>query len=179
MRGVQDAGQIAALEPGRSRHGAVEESCACLPSQHFGALRQRDRSAQARHVSFPPPIVSGAHVLFAQNKTKTNKRGTFLPDIDMIDCAVRQENIHARGDPIMLQLPLVPAYALTVHKTQAVASGRAFGLYLHCLFVAMRTHSNVTRTSLRCFTRQALSIKHQVLGCRPPRTERDQESTFG
>jgi hypothetical protein len=78
-----------------------------------------------------PPIVSG----------------TFLPDIDMIDCAVRQENIHARGDPIMLQLPLVPAYALTVHKTQAVVLSRAVSLYLLVMFSATRTHSHVTRTS--------------------------------
>jgi hypothetical protein len=147
IAGVQDAGQIAALESGRSRRGAVEESGACLPSQHFGALRQGDRSAQARRASFPPPTVSGAHVLRTQNKTKTNKRGTFLPDIDMIDCAVRQENIHARGDPIMLQLPLVPAYALTVHKTQAVVLSRAVSLYLLGMFVAARTHSHVTRTS--------------------------------
>ena len=134
--GVQDAGQIAALEPGRSRRGAVEESGACLPSQHFGALRQGDRSAQARHVSFPPPIVSGAHVLFAQNKTKSTRHVSPRYRYDRLRGSPRE---HPR--PIMLQLPLVPAYALTVHKTQAVASGRAFGLYLHCLFVAARTHA--------------------------------------
>ena len=49
------------------------------------------------------------------------KRGMFLPDVDMMDISVRQENLNARGQPIMLQLPLVPAYALTVHKTQATA----------------------------------------------------------
>ena len=49
------------------------------------------------------------------------KRGHFLPDIDMMDCQVRQENLNMRGEPIMLQLPLVPAYALTVHKTQALS----------------------------------------------------------
>ena len=48
------------------------------------------------------------------------KRTALLPDIDMIDCAVRQENLNWAGQPIMLQLPLVPAYALTVHKTQVV-----------------------------------------------------------
>lgn len=86
-----------------------------------------------------------AHTCYVR-RTKQNKRGTFLPDIDMIDCAVRQENIHARGDPIMLQLPLVPAYALTVHKTQAVVLSRAVSLYLLGMFVATRTHSRVTRT---------------------------------
>jgi hypothetical protein len=44
-----------------------------------------------------------------------------LPDIDMMDCQVRQENLNMRGEPIMLQLPLVPGYALTVHKTQSLS----------------------------------------------------------
>ena len=34
---------------------------------------------------------------------------------------MRQENLNIRGEPIMLQLSLVPAYALTVHKTQALS----------------------------------------------------------
>ena len=53
-------------------------------------------------------------------ETAMEKRTALLPDIDMIDCAVRQENLNWAGQPIMLQLPLVPAYALTVHKTQVV-----------------------------------------------------------
>ena len=53
-------------------------------------------------------------------ETALEKRTALLPDIDMIDCAVRQENLNAAGQPIMLQLPLVPASALTVHKTQVV-----------------------------------------------------------
>ena len=54
-------------------------------------------------------------------ETAVQKRTALLPDIDMIDCAVRQENLNFAGQPIMLQLPLVPAYALTVHKTQVLA----------------------------------------------------------
>ena len=49
------------------------------------------------------------------------KRGQLLPEIDTMDIQVRQENLNIRGAPIMLQLPLVPAYALTVHKTQALS----------------------------------------------------------
>ena len=52
-----------------------------------------------------------------------------VPDMDFMDLGARQETLNTRGEPILLQLPLVPAYALTVHKTQA------------------------------------LSIKHQVIGC--------------
>ena len=60
------------------------------------------------------------------------KRGTFLPNVDMMDIAVRQENINARGQSIMLQLPLVPAHVLTVHKTQATALSRALSLRCLC-----------------------------------------------
>ena len=38
-----------------------------------------------------------------------------------MDVQVREENLNIRGAPIMLQLPLVPAYALTIHKTQALS----------------------------------------------------------
>ena len=42
------------------------------------------------------------------------------PDIDHMDVMARQETItNVRGEPVLLQLPVVPSYALTVHKTQA------------------------------------------------------------
>jgi len=57
------------------------------------------------------------------------KVAEMIPDRDYMDIGVRQENLQVRGEPIMLQLCVVPSYALTIHKTQA------------------------------------LSIKHQVIGC--------------
>ena len=36
-----------------------------------------------------------------------------LPDVDHIDVQPRQENLHIRGQPVMLQLCVVPSYALT------------------------------------------------------------------
>ena len=44
-----------------------------------------------------------------------------MPDIDHMDIGARQENLAVRGEPIMLQLCVVPAYALTIHKTQALS----------------------------------------------------------
>ena len=44
-------------------------------------------------------------------ESAVRKRGTFLPDIDMIDVNSRQENLAVRGEPIMIQLPIVPCYA--------------------------------------------------------------------
>ena len=36
-----------------------------------------------------------------------------LPDVDHMDVGARQENLAVRGEPILLQLCVVPAYALT------------------------------------------------------------------
>ena len=33
-----------------------------------------------------------------------------FPDIDHIDCAVRPETLRVRGEPVILQLPIVPSY---------------------------------------------------------------------
>ena len=38
-----------------------------------------------------------------------------------MDLGARQETLNIRGEPILLQLCVVPAYALTVHKTQALS----------------------------------------------------------
>ena len=39
-----------------------------------------------------------------------------------MDISVRQETLIAMpGQPVLVQLPLIPAYALTVHKTQALS----------------------------------------------------------
>jgi hypothetical protein len=53
-----------------------------------------------------------------------------LPDIDHMDVGARQENLAVRGEPILLQLCVVPAYALTIHKVQALS---ILHLVLGCL----------------------------------------------
>ena len=50
-----------------------------------------------------------------------------LPEINMMDVGARQENLAVKGEPIMLQLCVVPAYALTVHKTQVYVSKGVWG----------------------------------------------------
>ena len=72
-------------------------------------------------VSVADSIQHSKQALRFVKESSLNKRSQFLPEIDMMDCHVRQENLSIRGDPIMLQLPLVPAYALTVHKTQSLS----------------------------------------------------------
>ena len=45
-----------------------------------------------------------------------------IPDIDHMDVTTRQETLsNVAGKPVLLQVPLVPCYALTVHKTQALS----------------------------------------------------------
>ena len=82
-------------------------------------------------------------------ESAVQKRGQWLPDIDFMDILVRQENLNIRGanrcivflyarmwcvhqrvmsnkniqgDPIMLQLPLVPAYAPSSRQQMCSAS---------------------------------------------------------
>ena len=50
----------------------------------------------------------------------------FLQDIDTIDIQTRQETLKIRGEPQLLQLPLIPSYALTIHKTQALEGGMRY-----------------------------------------------------
>lgn len=52
-------------------------------------------------------------------KETSLKKSELFPDVDQMDVSARQENLPLRGEPILLQIPLVPAYALTIHKTYA------------------------------------------------------------
>ena len=49
-----------------------------------------------------------------------NKQQLF-PDVDNIDVQVRPETLRSRDEPVILQSPLVPCYALTIHKTQSLS----------------------------------------------------------
>ncbi len=65
-------------------------------------------------------LPSSFHNLYVRFvKESSLGKSELLPDVDMMDIHPRQENLPCRGDPVLLQIPLVPAYALTVHKTQA------------------------------------------------------------
>ena len=54
-------------------------------------------------------------------KETSLRKDELFPDVDHIDVQPRAEGLKARGEPVMLQLSLVPAYALTIHKTQALS----------------------------------------------------------
>ena len=48
-------------------------------------------------------------------------RSELLPDIDFMDVYPRAENLACSGEPIMMQMPVVPCYAITVHKSQSLS----------------------------------------------------------
>eukprot|EP00973_Karenia_brevis_P094463 12422633-Karenia_brevis.AAC.1 len=55
-------------------------------------------------------------------KESSMQRNEMYPDKDHMDVTARQETLaNITGQPVMLQLPIVPSYALTVHKVQALS----------------------------------------------------------
>ena len=55
-------------------------------------------------------------------KESSVKKSELFSDIDTIDVQPRQEPLKIRGEPQLLQLPIVPAYALRIHKTQVLGT---------------------------------------------------------
>ena len=114
-------GQIAALES--YCHGEHTQSIASLQSRSFGPILQGKLTVEdgvnvrrlsllhglsnAVHMSAVTPC--GSTVILVQSQN-------IQQDIDYMDLGARQENLHARGEPIMLQLCIVPAYSLTVRR---------------------------------------------------------------
>ena len=71
---------------------------------HPGATENKRRALPA----YNPDLLAR----FCKESSRTKRE--MLPEIDHMDVGARQENLAVRGEPIMLQLCLVPAYALTV-----------------------------------------------------------------
>ena len=74
--------------------------------------------------------------------------------MDFMDLGARQETLNIRGEPILLQLCVVPAYALTVHKTQTLSIKH---LVLGCLegvFALGQVYVLMSRVALSCKVKQ-------------------------
>ena len=75
-------------------------------------MNQRGKALYSSHPELSVRFVKEASL---------QKREMF-PDIDHVDVPARQETLASvQGQPVLLQIPLVPSYALTVHKTQALS----------------------------------------------------------
>ena len=73
---------------------------------------EKAQSRKAISASHPELLV---RFVKESSLTKTE----LVPDIDHMDVIVRQETlVSVLGKPVLLQIPLVPCYALTIHKTQ-------------------------------------------------------------
>ena len=86
-------------------------------------------TSQGRLFYWSPGSVDGKKALPSSHpellarfaKEASAAKAELLPDIDILDIEARRETLKIRGEPQMIQLPVVPAYALTVHKTQALS----------------------------------------------------------
>ena len=99
-------------------------------------------------------------------KETSKNKNELLADVDHIDVTSRPESMSTvPGCPVMLQLGTVPAYALTVHKTQVccVVKHKILRNPFFCLKLIWSLTSFTKGPHEN--TRQALSIKHIVRGC--------------
>ena len=64
--------------------------------------------ASKKAISSSHPEVSAR---FVKESALSKGNNRWLPDVDMIDCNVREESLNYSGRPVLLQLPLVPCYA--------------------------------------------------------------------
>ena len=144
------SGAPAAVAPGRER--IEEKGAACILSRLAGAVLQGGavtrcalvvsapwggRNSVGRPTDFPLFCRRRPHQFLSRIQETSLSKGEMMPDIDHMDIGARQENLAVRGEPIMLQLCVVPAYALTIHKTQVrFDAGLAWPLVDTCLVSA-------------------------------------------
>ena len=77
---------------------------------------EKVEARKALPASHPELLVRFAKETSLQNKSE------LLADVDHMDVAVRQETLSTvQGQPVLVQLPIVPSYGLTVHKVQALS----------------------------------------------------------
>ena len=97
------------------------------------------------------------------------------PDVDYMDVGARQENLKAPGEPVMLQMPVVPAYALTNHKIQALTMKDKVVGCLEGVFALGQVYVLVSRcTDPRNFCLVGLPPKdrRKKISQRPPRRDK-------
>ena len=103
---------------------SVAEKKALPASFHDLLVRFVKESALSKREMFPD-IASRRKTCCSNVGMKCITCNLFLQSLfrllDHMDVTARQESLAIRGDAILLQIPLVPSYALTVHKVQALS----------------------------------------------------------
>ncbi len=73
---------------------------------------------------------------------------SMAPEVHFLDLCARHETMAAiQGQPVLLQLPVVPAYALTVHKTQALSIKHRVNGCLEGVFAQGQVYVLVSRVT--------------------------------
>ena len=104
---------------------------------HPGATENKRRALPA----YNPDLLAR----FVKENARTQAQ--LLPELHFMDVGARQENLRAKGEPILLQLCLVPAYALTIHKTQALSVKHAVIGCLEGVFAMGQVYVLVSRVT--------------------------------
>ena len=92
-------------------NGVDEESITRVLPRFVGEVLQRDEFGEAGDAARRrSAFFCSIRLTFPHFPAKEITR------LDHMDIGARQENLAVRGEPIMLQLCVVPAYALTIHK---------------------------------------------------------------
>ena len=118
--------------------------------QHFA------NGTQGRLLCWSPGEVEGRGALPATRsditarfakETSLQKRDMLI-EVDYIDVKPRRETIlSSRGHPALLQEPIVPAYALTVHKCQSLTIRHATQGCIEGIFASGQFYTMVTRAT--------------------------------
>ena len=113
-----------------SRHRAEPHLMRCMLVSNLSLEQRFCNGAQGRALHWHPEMqqrrkaISASHpeLLVRFAKESSMSKPEMVPDLDFMDVTARQETLASvQGQPVLLQVPLVPSYALTVHKTQALS----------------------------------------------------------
>ena len=97
--------------------------------------------------------VSASHPELTARFVKENSlhKPTIFPEVDFIDLSARAETLRVAGEPVMLQLPVGPCYAMTNHKVQSLSITHTVRGCLEGVFAFGRVYVLISRaTGRRC-----------------------------
>ena len=82
------------------------------------------------------PSTDGRLMARFVKESSLKSRSQLLPDIDFMDVQPRAENLACSGEPLLIQMPFGPCYAITVHKSQSlsvkhIVRGCCEGIFAH------------------------------------------------
>ncbi len=102
----------------------------CMLISNLAVDQRFANGTQGRLLYWSPGYVESKRALLSTHlgltarfvkETSMRVRAELLPDIDFMDIQARVENLACSGEPLMIQRPLVPYYAITVHKSQSLS----------------------------------------------------------